>query len=429
MQRAEKSAFTAYLVLSLGCLALMLSVYLRSCPAILVLDLQESFSAGSTDIALFSSATLFAYGLMQMPSGIITDAIGARKTLTIFLALAAASTLAFALAPTLGFGISARFIKGLTLTVMPPIVALLAAYFPPSRYTQAVSLVMGLASLGTLLAAEPLARLSIALGWRGALVLSAAAVFALALAIFFLIKSDRPLKPGEVPVKRKPTLAPAEAFKSIGHNMRRIFKNSSFWYLSLWQMCTASTMFAFTTMWAGPYLMEAYSLTKLEASRIMLLQGIGAIMLVPIIGIIADRINSRKGVIVAASALGLIGTCGMSFYAGSLSKPMLIFCTTCLSVCSTSGATCLYALIGRNFPKNMTGTGVGCVSMIWPLVAAGLSVAFGVILEARLASGALSGQEATADAYGFAMLTFVGLWVGALILSVFFIKENFQIKD
>lgn len=61
------------------------TMFLRACPAILALDLQASFTMEEPFIALISSATPVGYAIMQLPTGLITDLAGGRKTIRFFI--------------------------------------------------------------------------------------------------------------------------------------------------------------------------------------------------------------------------------------------------------------------------------------------------------------------------------------------------------
>lgn len=420
----EKVSGTAYVVLLLCCAAYIATMFLRACPAILAVDLQNTFGISPTEVALFSSATLLAYGIMQMPAGLLTDAIGGRKTITLFMFLAAGATMVFAFAPSLEIGVSARFVKGLTMAAVPPIGAILAGYFPPARYTQAVGIFMGTGSIGTILAAEPLARLSIALGWRYAMVVIAIIVLLIGVAVFLIIKDDSPK-----PTANKPPMK--DVLRGIGRNMARVFKNSQFWYLAIWQVFTASTFFAFLSMWAGPYLMNAYGLPKIEASRILLLQGLGSLLIVPLIGTLADRLNSRKGMLVVCSLMGVVSSCGLAFFSGQLPTYALIICIMLLSACGLAGGTCVFSLIRRNFPADMTGTGIGCVNMFWPMFASVLNIFVGAVLQFfmnRSGGEAALDQAGYASVYGSTFMIFVVMWGLALFMAIVLLKEKFEVK-
>lgn len=416
---------SAWIALALGCLCYIFTMYLRACPAILSGDLQLDFGVDAAGITVFSSATLVGYGIMQMPAGLLTDAIGGRKTLVVFMLLAAGATLAFALAPSLGIGTGARFATGLALAAVPPLGAVLAHYFPRERYTQGMGILMASGGLGSILASEPLARLSVGIGWRGAMIASAVVVCALGVAVFFVLRdgSKSAAAQGAAP-------SAVEQLRAIGRGMKRIFRSGQYWYLAIWQIASSIVFFSFMSMWAGPYLMECCGLDKITASRVMMAQGLGAIILVPMISSLADKLNSRRAGLVICASFGLAGSLALSLFSGSLPVPVLAVCIMSMPLCGLAGATCVFSLIRRNFPIELTGTGIGCANMLWPVCAALLNSVIGVTLG-YFSDGVpadMMPRAALAAAYGKTFGIYVGCYALALILPLFFIKENFSIE-
>lgn len=413
-----------WLGLFLGCLCYIFTMYLRSCPAILALDLQKSFGTDATGVTLFSSAALVGYGLMQMPAGVVTDVLGGRKTLAIFMFLAAGATLVFAFAPSLNLGVAARFVTGLTLAAMPPLGVVLAVSFPRERYTQAMGILMASGGLGNILAAEPLARLSLALGWRGAMMVSAVCVCALGLLVLLVFreKSAAPDSP--------PKAGAAAQFAGIGRAMKRIFRSAHFWHLNIWLILASVVFFSFMSMWAGPYLMQGYGLDKLTASRVLLAQGIATMAVVPLLGTLVEKLGSRRLGLVICSVLGLAGSSGLALFSGSLPLWLLTLCILGIPLSGLTGATCVFSLVRRNFPPDITGTGIGCVNMFWPFLAALLNLVLGFALDLLLGGAAPETlpRPELAAAYGKIMFIYVGCHAGALLWAVFFVKENFTLK-
>ena len=213
------------------------------------------------------------------------------------------------------------------------------------------------------------------------------------------------------------------SLRAMSRNMREVLKLRQFWYLALWNICAVGTLFSFGTMWAGPYLMDAYGLNKIEAGRILLFQGLGVLILVPVFGSLADRLNSRRGMIIACSALGFIGSCGLAFFAGSLPPALLAGTIMIMAASAAGGNTCTMSLVKRNLPHNMIGTGVGCVNMFWPITTAVLNLLLGLMLRLFLTPDAT-----TAQAYGHTLLVYVGLWAVALGLGIFCLREHFAVS-
>ena len=55
-------------------------------------EMQDWFSITKSEVGMLASAYLWAYTLMQIPSGILTDKMGPRKAATIFILLLAAGS-------------------------------------------------------------------------------------------------------------------------------------------------------------------------------------------------------------------------------------------------------------------------------------------------------------------------------------------------
>lgn len=424
----------AFFVLILCCLIMISTMFLRSCPAILALDLQAAFNTTPTRIALFSSATLLGYGLMQVPAGLITDFLGGRKTLTLFLLCAGLTTICFAFAPNLEVAVGARFITGLSLAAVPAAGATLAVYFPPQRFAQAMGIFMASSSLGNIIAAEPLARLSNAFGWSYSLLAVAAFILMLCATVYLCVRD------AHKNTAKATTSSPAQ--QSVLGSMLTVLTNRGFWILATWQLCAGAVFFSMMTMWAGPYLQEAYGLAKVDASRILLVQSALSIIIIPIVSALSDRLGTRKWLLVFCSITGLSGTLVMAIFSGSLGFYPLVLCLAGLSVGSTGGCTLIFTLIRQNFPPNLTGTGIGGANMLWPLCASVLNIIFGAILSARkttlgvddeIAVEALNlpaetALQLTAQAYSAPLFFYTAFWACSLLIALFLIRDKFEVK-
>lgn len=97
-------------------LALLIPVYVgtmfyRMAPTVLALDLAASLNVATSDLALLSGATMAAYGLMQLPSGLLADALGGRRTVCLFTFIAGVCTLWFGAATSFHGAVIARLLE------------------------------------------------------------------------------------------------------------------------------------------------------------------------------------------------------------------------------------------------------------------------------------------------------------------------------
>ena len=105
---------------SLGLLFLsgLLTFFTRLAPAVAIPDLQEAFGLNASQLGLLTSLYLWPFALMQPLAGVLTDAIGARRIVTIFLVGAGVGQLLFAFAPTFPVALVGRALTGLGASVL-----------------------------------------------------------------------------------------------------------------------------------------------------------------------------------------------------------------------------------------------------------------------------------------------------------------------
>lgn len=137
----------------------------------LVPEVRADLGLSNTWAGLITSATVFAHTLLQLPSGHITDSLGAKRTIAVGITVVGIGVLASGLAPSLpvlflarllvGVGTATGFVAGLTYT---------AALVPAEQRVMAQSVYGAAGSAGVLLVLLVSERLSALDGWRVALV-------------------------------------------------------------------------------------------------------------------------------------------------------------------------------------------------------------------------------------------------------------------
>lgn len=76
----------------------------RLCPAVIALDIQASFGLTGTLLGVLGSAYFYSYALMQLPTGLMADSWGPRKTVSSFFVLAGIGSIIM--------GVGSQFIGG-----------------------------------------------------------------------------------------------------------------------------------------------------------------------------------------------------------------------------------------------------------------------------------------------------------------------------
>ena len=165
----------------------------RVSSAVVSTDLQTTFGVStSASIALLSSVYFYAYTVMQLPSGLLTDNWGPRKTVSLFTLVAAAGAILTGIASTFETVIAGRLLIGIGVAmVYIPTMKILAVWYRKNEFASLSGILLAVGNIGALSAAGPLALMSDALGWQQVFIILGMITLVLA-ALVWMITRDRP---------------------------------------------------------------------------------------------------------------------------------------------------------------------------------------------------------------------------------------------
>lgn len=283
---------------------------------------------GITAVAFGSLGAIYfyVYAAMQIPSGTLADTIGPRKTITMGLLFTTAGTIVMGLAPTFGvlyfgrilvsFGSSVAWLSALKVIMN---------WFRSREVGTVTGLSGAINNTGQVLAATPLALLIIAIGWRMSFVTAAGMSLAVAAITWFIVKDD-PTKAGLPSIaaaegSSRATTDSKERSLSVRERLSLVAGNKSIWPLFMVCMGTYGAFCAFFLNWFVIYLMQTYGLTRDYAATFALASAVGSIIGTSSLGIISDRIRSRRIPIRFATATSLTCLLIMALWNGG--KPPL----------------------------------------------------------------------------------------------------------
>ncbi|EFK09535.1 conserved domain protein [delta proteobacterium NaphS2] len=110
---STKAPAYRWVVFSLLAFGYLLVYFHRLCPAVVALDMQRDLKASGALLGFPASAYFYPYALMQLPSGLLSDSWGPRKTITLFFAVAGAASIFLGMVESVGPAILARILVGL----------------------------------------------------------------------------------------------------------------------------------------------------------------------------------------------------------------------------------------------------------------------------------------------------------------------------
>lgn len=274
-------------------------------------DLQDTFGVGAASIALLSSAYFYAYTIMQLPSGILTDSWGPRKTVSIFTVIVAIGAIMTGIATSFELVITGRLLIGVGVAmVYIPIMKILATWYRKNEFASLSGILLAVGNIGALSAAAPLALMTEAIGWQQVFFMLGVLSLAIAVAAWVIIK-DRPAdmklpsiqeieaeEKGE-PVPETKALEKIPMVKALKMTFGAGMK---FWPLAIWFFFMYGSIMVYQGLWAGPFYKDVLGWDKTTFSMVLTFISIGMIFGCPIAGILSDKIlKSRKKVLIVGT--------------------------------------------------------------------------------------------------------------------------------
>ena len=301
--RSPALASTRRIVFALALASFVLSFFHRTAPAAIAGELTQAFAISGAVLGTLAATYFYVYTVLQIPVGVLADTLGPRKLLAGGSAIAAAGSLLFALAPAWEIAAVGRTLVGIGVSVaFISILKVSAVWFPANRFATLAGMTMFAGNLGAVIAGAPLAWLVTQASWRSVFVGLAVLSALLALASWWRVR-DRPEDAGLPAVN---PVAPATARLPWMQAVLRVLANRATWPAFFVNMGVGGSYLAFAGLWAVPYLQQTRGMSRVDAAQhtSMLLLGVAIGSLV--IGLISDRLQSRRGVMRAFVLLYLL---------------------------------------------------------------------------------------------------------------------------
>ncbi|MEP5731556.1 MAG: MFS transporter [Sulfitobacter sp.] len=275
-------------ILLLG-LAYVLSQFFRAFLAVLSEILEADLGATPDDLALASGLWFLVFAACQIPIGAALDSIGPRRTSGwLLLVGGAGGTAVFAMATTpVHISIAMALIGVGCAPVLMASYYIFARDYPPAQFALLASLMVGIGSLGNLVAAYPTAIAAELMGWRATLWVLCAMTIVVALGTLIAVRDPERLE------------------SETAGSLTELARIKALWVI--FPLIGVSYAFpgAVRGLWIGPYLADVFGTDTTAIGQATLLMGLAMVFGALAYGW-ADRINpSRKWLIVAGTALAL----------------------------------------------------------------------------------------------------------------------------
>ncbi len=312
-EKKRKTLSYRWLIFAVLALAYFFVYFHRTTGGAISENLQDFFGVGTASVALLASAYLYAYTLMQIPSGILTDRMGPRKAATIFIFLIAIGSILSAYSATCGnfsLMIVGKFIIGIGAAVVYiPIMKVLAVWFRKNEFASMSGMLLLVGNVGGIAAATPMVLLMDSLGIQNTYIVLAIVTAVIAGLCWLIVRNH----PSEKELPSIEEIVSEETGEPVGEStltkmgtveaLKMTFTSGrKFWALAIWFFFMYGTIMLWQASQAGSFYKNIYGFSSGSAGLMVTMVGIGMVFGCPLAGTISDKIlHSRRKVIIVGT--------------------------------------------------------------------------------------------------------------------------------
>ncbi|MET0432751.1 MAG: MFS transporter [Cellulomonas sp.] len=436
----------ALLVWSVAVGAYVVAIMNRSSLGVATLEVTDLFGVSSALLATMAVAQLVVYALLQVPVGVLLDRYGPRVLVASGAAGMALGQTVLALAPSAGWVLAGRVLVGAgdALTFVS-VVRLVPAWFAARRVPVMTQLTGSLGQLGQVLSAVPVVALLHAEGWRTTFLSVAAVGVVATIAVVAVVRDapaeadvpagaladpDAPAGPAAEPgvaaalatgasaapapwwrvglLRRRWRPARARAPREPGA-LRAVLRDPGA-RLAFWMHFSGQfSNHVVVLLWGFAFFVEGQGRTPAEASALLTLNVVAAVVAGPVIGVVVGR-HPRARMPLALGTSAAIGLAWLSVTLPTAPVPYAVLCVFVVVV-AVGGPTSLVAFdVARSCtPPGRLGTATGFVNTGGFVGALATMLVVGVVLDA--ASGGAGAGARDLDAFRSAFAWVAVPWV------------------
>jgi Na+/melibiose symporter-like transporter len=270
---------------------------------------------------------------------------------------------------------------------------------PPQRFALLCSWLLGIGTAGNLLAASPLAWAAQSIGWRGAMVVMAAATAISALSVLLLI--------------RDPVRITSHGSRGLFGGIGDILRIRALWPLLPITAVSYAVVLAERGLWAGPYFSSVFGLEPVARGHALLVMAAAMSAGAMAYGPLDRLLGTRKWVVFGGVAITALCFAALALPGLSLSAAILI-----MGLLGGFGMT--YGVLmahGRSFvPDHLLGRGITLLNVLFIGGAGVLQPLSGALMKHMA-------EAPPAQAHATLHLIFAGLLVASLVVYAF-AKDN-----
>lgn len=364
---------------------------------------------------LMGSAYYLAYGLMQIPVGVLADKFGVKKIMIFATLTCALATFLFSHSHTFTEALVGRFFMGFGSSFAFVCLLVIASNWFPKRFFgffAGASQLIG--TMGPVLAGGPLISWLIDshIDWR--LALSSIGAFGVMLAFltFFFVKNK--------PQGEQGTLLFLSKNESILLRLQRLFRTKQAWIVAVYSASVYVSIAVMAAVWGTDYL-QAVGLPQKSAAYMISIAWIAYAIGCPGFGFLSDLTKRRKPFLILCATLGL-ASMSLILYGHFTSKAVYEVLFFMLGLAAT-GQNIGFAAIAEHTSPDTKASALGLNNGLITLSGAILPLAVSYLIS--LSSGSSSAQHLPLHSFVFGLSLLPVAYLISLIASIFLFKETY----
>lgn len=330
-----------------------INLFLRNSLGIMSPSISRDMALTPELLSVVASSFFFAYALMQIPSGMLLDRFGARRTLSFLLLFTTAGAAAFALAENATQLIFARILMGIGCAgIFSGAFFVINQWVTPDRVIRQTAMLNSFAAIGGLCATAPLAAVLAIYDWRLCFWVFTIGVGVILIAV--LLGLQEPPHAASKQHKKHETLS------EIASGVRRALAQPGMKRLLVIGI-PLSTQTSIIGVWGAPYLRDVHHLDDVQRGSVMLAMAFASVFGHSCYGFVAGYLNSVRNTILAGCAIVILLLEVLVF----IEQPPIWLVTV---VFSGIGFLCMYPMLAfaharSLIPTELVGRGVAVTNM------------------------------------------------------------------
>lgn len=350
----------------------------RTAPGLITDQLMKDFEVTAVIIGIISSISFVAYAGLQIPSGLLSDRFGPNRFLILGTLLTGIGSILYSTATNEYVLMISRFLVGTgDAAIFINVVLIFTQWFNGKEFVKLLGLVSLVSSIGSLTATVPYSIWISHVGWRIPFLSIGVTLVSLTFVLYFvLVVKPKKMFTDEQENKKDKVQKRESTWKILW----RLVKTRQAWATFLCHFGAVGGYVGFIGSWGVPYGIQVFDMTRSQASQLIMVGLVGAMVGGLFISWITGRVSSIKKVYIIAYVLIVASWIGM-FLSGVTPSYWLVFVLFIVIGFGNGASSLTFAIVRESFSVKEVGVVTGFANMGGFTSAVLLPIIFGNVLD------------------------------------------------